>query len=178
MRRSAGSSRQRGDGRRVLAFTGFLACTGLIGIALGLQHFRHLEPCPLCMIQRVFFIALGAVFLLAALFGPKGFVARLFGVLATLLALGGAAFATRHVWLQWHPPENESCSADLFTMLDRLPFFSVIQKALYATGDCARVDWTLLGLSIAQWSLLWFVALAVLSLVYLTRRPRNRSNWL
>ena len=170
--------RAGGDGTRKLAVAGFVVCAGLIGIALGLQHFRNLEPCPLCMIQRLFFVAIGAVFLVAALVGPKGFGARVLGGLALLLALGGAAFATRHVWLQWRPPESESCSADLFTMFDRLPFFAVIRKALDATGDCARVDWTLLGLSIAEWSLLWFVALAILSLVYVTRRPRNRSNWL
>ena len=69
-------------------------------------------------------------------------------------------------------PRSRACTADLFTQLQRLPFGSVIERALYATGDCARIDWTLLGLSIAQWSLLWFVALAILSLVYLTR-PRQ-----
>ena len=166
------------DRPRKLALAGFLVCTGLIAFALFLQYFRGLEPCPLCMIQRVFFIALGFVFLVAAIAGPNGFFIRIYGVVATLLAVGGAGFAVRHVWLQWYPPEMESCTADLFTQLQRLPFASVIEKALYATGDCARVDWTLLGLSIAEWSLLWFVALAVLSLVYLVQKPRTRSDWL
>ncbi|MEO8935648.1 MAG: disulfide bond formation protein B [Burkholderiaceae bacterium] len=157
---------------------GFLVCTGLIGIALYLQYVRGLEPCPLCMIQRVVFIAVGLVFLIAALAGPKGAFVRIYGVLAAALAATGIGFAVRHVWLQWYPPAMESCTADLFTQLQRLPFASVIEKALYATGDCARVDWTLLGLSIAEWSLIWFVALTVLSVIYLTRRPRNRSNWL
>ncbi len=171
-------TRPRVGGPRKLALAGFLVCAGLIGIALYLQYVRNLEPCPLCMMQRVFFVALGLVFLIAAIAAPKGFFIRIYGVVAMALAVVGAGFATRHVWLQWNPPENESCSADLFTMFDRLPFFSVIQKALIATGDCAKVDWTLLGLSIAEWSLLWFVALAILSLVYLTRMPRKRSNWL
>jgi protein dithiol:quinone oxidoreductase len=169
---------RRLDSPRKLALAGFLVCTGLIGIALYLQYFRGLDPCPLCMIQRVFFIAIGFVFLVAAIAGPKGFFVKVYGVIATLLAVGGAGFAVRHVWLQRHPPEMESCTADLFTQLQRLPFGSVIERALYATGDCARVDWTLLGLSIAEWSLIWFVLLALLSVAYLTRKPRNRSNWL
>ena len=171
-------SRPRVATSRKLALAGFLVCAGLIGIALYLQYFRGLEPCPLCMIQRVCFIALGFVFLVAAVAGPKGGFVRVYGALAAVIALAGAGFAMRHVWLQWYPPEMEACTADLFTMLDRLPFATVIQKALYATGDCARVDWRLLGLSIAEWSLLWFVALFVLSLVYATRQPRNRSGWL
>lgn len=170
--------RRRVDGPRKLALAGFLVCALLIAMALYLQHFQGQDPCPLCMIQRLFFIALGAVFLLAAVVAPKGWFVRVYGAIATVLALGGAGFAARHVWLQWYPPESESCTADLFTQLQRLPFASVIQRALYATGDCARVDWTLLRLSIAEWSLLWFVLLAILSVVYLTRKPRNVSNWL
>ena len=81
------------------------------------------------------------------------------------------------MWLQTHPPEMESCTAGLFTQLQRLPFASVIERALHATGDCARIDWTLLGLSIAEWSLLWFVLLTLLSLIYLTRSPRSRPGW-
>ncbi len=162
---------------RKLALAGFLVCGGLIAIALYLQYVRGLDPCPLCMIQRVCFIALGGVFLVAALVGSNVVLVRIFGVVASLIALAGAGFATRHVWLQWYPPEMESCTADLFTMLERLPFFAVIQRALYATGDCARVDWRLFGLSIAEWSLFWFAALLVLSLVYLTRKTRNGSNW-
>jgi len=170
--------RPRVDLSRKLALAGFLVCTGLIGFALFLQYFRGLEPCPLCMIQRVVFIAIGFVFLIAAIAGPKGFFVKVYGVVAALLAITGVGFAMRHVWLQWNPPQMESCTAGLFTQLQRLPFASVIERALYATGDCARIDWTLLGLSIAEWSLLWFVALAILSVVYLTRKPRNRSNWL
>jgi protein dithiol:quinone oxidoreductase len=175
--RSSGRTGGIQIGRRKLALAGFLTCTGLILFALYLQYVKGLDPCPLCMIQRVFFIALGFVFLVAAIAGPQRLFARLYGVLATLLAAAGVGFAARHVWLQWHPPELESCTADLFVQLQRLPFASVIERALYATGDCAKVDWTLLGLSVAQWSFIWFVILLVLSLIYLTRRPRLRTDW-
>jgi len=166
------------DSPRKLALAGFLVCAGLISIALYLQYVEHQDPCPLCMIQRIFFIALGAVFLIAAIFGPKGALKKLFGFIMTLLALGGAGFAARHVWPQHNPPEFESCTADLFTQFERIPFGAVIRKAIAATGDCAKVDWTLLHLSIAEWSLVWFVALTVWSLIYLAKKPRSRSNWL
>ena len=169
---------RRVDTPRKLALAGFLVCAGLIGFALYLQYVKGLEPCPLCMIERLWFIGLGLVFLIAAIHKPTGLGVRVYGVLATAAAITGASFAARHVWLQWHPPENQACTADLFFQLQRFPFFSVIERALRATGDCAKVDWTLLGLSIAEWSLLWFVVLTVLSLVYLTRRLRRRSNWL
>lgn len=166
----------RVDTHRKLALAGFLVCTGLIGFALWLQYVAGLEPCPLCMIQRVCFAAVGVVFLVAAIAGPHGFFVKVYGTLAALLAATGAGFAMRHVWLQWYPPETESCTADLFTQLQRLPFASVIERALYATGDCARVDWRFLGLSIAEWSLVWFVALLLWALVYLTRR-QAQGDW-
>ncbi len=161
-----------------LALAGFLVCAGLIGFALYLQYAKGLEPCPLCMIQRLWFIGLGLVFLVAAIHKPSGVGVRVYGVIATAAAIAGASFAVRHVWLQWNPPENQACTADLFFQLQQSEFFAVIGRALQATGDCAKVDWTLVGLSIAEWSLLCFVALTVLSLVYLTRKPRGRSNWL
>ena len=162
---------------RKLALAGFLVCAGLICFALYLQYVQHQEPCPLCMIQRIFFIALGIVFLLAALLKPRVVVQKLAGLLAVLLALCGAGFAARHVWLQHNPPDFESCTADLFTQLERIPLGAVIQRAIAATGDCAKVDWTLFGLSIAEWSLIWFVALLLLSLVYLVREQPKPSRW-
>ncbi len=168
---------RRADPSRKLAFAGFLVCTGLIGFALYLQYVRNQDPCPLCMIQRIVFIAIGFVFLVAAIAGPRGLVRRILGGLNTLLALVGVGFASRHVWLQHNPPALDSCTADLFTQLERIPFAAVIQRAIAATGDCAKVDWTLFGLSIAEWSLVWFAILAVLSLAYLLRRPGIRGEW-
>lgn len=161
---------------RKLALAGFLVCAGLIAIALYLQYFRNLEPCPLCMIQRLWFIGLGLVFLVAALHGPRGWGIKVYGVLATAMAVTGAGYAARHVWLQHNPPETASCTADLFYQLKRFPWLDVVERALRATGDCAKVDWTLLGLSIAEWSLVWFVMLTLLAIVYGTRKGARRSH--
>jgi disulfide bond formation protein DsbB len=149
-------------GARKLAFAGFAICTLLILIALYLQYVVHLEPCPLCMMQRIAFFFLALIFLIAALHGPGPTGMKVYGVLTLLVAATGLGLATRHVYLQWYPPEFNGCTADLFFQLERFPILSVVGKALRATGDCAKVDWRLLGLSIAQWSWLWFLALAAL----------------
>lgn len=150
---------------------GALACGGLIALALYLQYHDGLDPCPLCMLQRVAFIVLGIVFLVAAIHGPSSRIGRrVYAGLGMLLALVGAGLATRHVWLQYNPPKFASCAGDIYSQLERLPLGRVISNALYATGDCAKVDWTLLGLSIAEWSLVWFVILGAWT-VFAVRRP-------
>lgn len=147
---------------------GFLACAGLIGFALYLQYFEYQEPCPLCMLQRVAFMALMAVFLVAALHGPGRTGAIVYGGLLFLVAGVGAAVATRHVWLQ-HLPRNQvpECGPGLEYMIGRFPLGKALEKILAGSGECAEVGWKFLGLSIAEWSLAWFVLLGAFA-VYLT----------
>ncbi|MGA2550467.1 MAG: disulfide bond formation protein B [Burkholderiaceae bacterium] len=167
-----------GMSSRKLALAGFLVCAGLIAFALYLQYEVNLEPCPLCMLQRLCFTALGLVFLIAFLHGPGRKGVRIYGALAFLIAATGIGLATRHVWLQWFPPLSSSCTADLFFQLRRFPFLSVIEKALRATGDCAKVDWRFLYLSIAEWSWVWFVLLTIFIVGFYARAvPRRLSMW-
>jgi disulfide bond formation protein DsbB len=163
---------------RKLALAGFLVCAGLIAFALYLQYYVNLEPCPLCMLQRICFTALGAVFLLAFLHGPGRRGAQIYGGIAFLIAATGLVLATRHVWLQWFPPDVSACTADLFFQLRRFPILSVFEKALRATGDCAKVDWRFLYLSIAEWSWVWFVLFACFT-IYIVRQAGQRrlSMW-
>lgn len=147
---------------------GFLACAGLIGFALYLQYYEYQDPCPLCMLQRVAFLALGAVFLVAAVHGPARAGAVVYGGLLCVVAASGAAIAARHVWLQ-HLPRHQvpECGPGLGYMLEKFPLSQAIGKVLAGSGECAETGWTFLGLSIAGWSLAWLVMLAVFS-VYLT----------
>ncbi|MGO1002047.1 disulfide bond formation protein B [Lysobacter sp. CA196] len=142
---------------------GFLACTGLLAYAFYLQLYQHLEPCPLCIFQRVAFFALGLVFLAGALHGPKKAGGRgAYGVLALLASLGGIAVAGNHVRLQHLPPsEVPACGPGLDYMLDAMPIAGVIRKVMTGSGECAAVDWTFLGLAMPAWSLVCFVVLAV-----------------
>ncbi|MBA3487572.1 MAG: disulfide bond formation protein B [Lysobacter sp.] len=149
---------------RMLFLLGFLACAGLLGYAVYLQLHTGLEPCPLCIFQRVAFAALGLLFLIGALHAPRGAAARrAYGVLGWLAALAGIAVAGNHVRLQHLPPDQvPSCGPGLEYMMEVMPVTGVIRKVMTGSGECANVDWSFLGLSMPAWSLLWFLGLAVL----------------
>jgi disulfide bond formation protein DsbB len=143
---------------------GFVVCLALLGFALYLQHYEQQEPCPLCILQRIAFIALAVIFLIAALHGPGKTGSAVYGGVLLLVAAIGAAIAGRHVWLQ-HMPSHQvpECGPGLEYMLQRLPLSQALDKILKGSGQCAETGWTFLGASIAEWSLLWFVALGVWS---------------
>ena len=147
---------------RLQFLLGFLVCVGLLGFALYSQYFGGLNPGPLCTFQRAAFIALGAIFLLGGLLAPRGAAGRaIWGVLALIASGVGIAIAGRHVQLTHLPPDEvPSCGPDLAYMMDAFPLGDVIKKVLTGSGECAKVDWTLLGMSMPAWSLLWFVVLA------------------
>jgi disulfide bond formation protein DsbB len=145
---------------RIASAAAAAACAALLGYAYYLQYVVGLNPCPLCLVQRGFFYAVMAAFALAALH-PH----RIYPGFAALFALGGIAAAGRQVWLQHLPPERvPACGPDLYFMLENFPLTRTLSTLIKGTGECAAVDWTFLGLSIAEWSLLWFIALLVLAL--------------
>lgn len=141
---------------------GLLVCAGLLGAGLYLQYVEHQEPCPLCILQRVVFLTLMAVFLVAALHGPGRMGGIIYGGMLFVTSNIGAAIATRHVWLQSLPKDQvPECGPGLEYMLNRFPLGKVLDKILSGSGECAEVGWTFLGLSIAGWSLVWFVLLGI-----------------
>jgi disulfide bond formation protein DsbB len=153
---------------------GFLVCAGLIGYALYLQHYEYQNPCPLCILQRVVYMTLMAVFLVAALHGPGRVGARVYGGLLLLTAAVGAAIATRHVWLQNLPKDRvPECGPGLEYMLNRFPLSQALEKILAGSGECAEAGWTLMGLTIAGWSLVWFVLLGGFA-IYVTLLAQRR----
>ena len=155
---------------------GFLVCASLIAFALYLQYVQGEDPCPLCLLQRIVFIALGVVFLLAALHNPGRTGATLYGALLMLFSLAGAAVAGRHVWLQ-SLPENmvPECGPGLEFILSRFPLRKALDMILRGSGECAEKGWTFLGLTIAGWSLVWFVLLATLAIAATLWRMRENS---
>jgi protein dithiol:quinone oxidoreductase len=150
---------------RIASAAAAAACAALLGYAYYLQYVVGLNPCPLCLVQRGFFYAVMAVLVLGSLHGPTGRGQIVYGMAAALFALGGIAAAGRQVWLQHLPADRvPACGPDLYFMLENFPLARTLSTLIKGTGECAAVDWTFLGLSIAEWSLLWFIALLVLAL--------------
>ncbi|MCG3170913.1 MAG: Disulfide bond formation protein B [Pseudomonadales bacterium] len=143
----------------------FLATTAMMGFGYWLQYAEGLEPCPLCMTQRIFLVLLGLTGLVAALHGPGPRGVRVYGALAALLCVAGGSVAARHVWLQSLPPElAPACGPDLAYMFDAFPLTDALRLLLQGDGNCATVDWTLLGLSIPAWTLLAFAGFLLVAL--------------
>lgn len=158
--------------RRVGYLFGFAVCAALMSYALYLQYALDLEPCPLCMFQRVALIAMGAVFMIATLHGPGQTGAWMYGVLQFVLGGAGIGLALRHLWIQSLPADQvPACGMGIGYMFETLPFFDVIERTLKGSGECAHVD-LVLGLSIPAWTLALFVALIAWSLL-LAAKPRT-----
>lgn len=160
---------------RPLFFLLFLATVAAMGFALYLQHVLQLEPCPLCITQRVFVILVGLFALLAALFNPRGIGRRLLAFLCVASAAGGAAVAGRHVWLQSLPEDlAPACGPSLEYMLETLPLSETFALVMMGDGNCAETVWTFMGLSIPQQTLGLFTVLLLVSL-YQLLRPRSAA---
>lgn len=150
---------------RTLMLVGAVACFALIGFAIYSQLQWGLEPCPLCIFQRMAFAALGVVLLIAGIHAPRGRGGRTtYGLLGFAAAAVGIGIAGRHVWLQMHPPGFATCGAPFAFMRETMDTPTLIQKVLTGSGDCGIVDWTFLGLSMPAWSLVWFLLLAAVAL--------------
>ncbi|HEY6643960.1 disulfide bond formation protein B [Povalibacter sp.] len=148
--------------RRVGNSLGFLFCACLMGYALYAQYVLGLEPCPLCIFQRVAVISVGVLFLIAALHNPGRTGARWYGGLLLFAVLAGSLICIRHLWIQAQPPGTvAACGASLDYLMDIMPVTDVITKVLTGSGECGKVDWTLLGLSMPWWVLLSLLAAGV-----------------
>jgi disulfide bond formation protein DsbB len=156
--------------RRPAYLLGAAVCAGLMGWALWLQYGLDLEPCPLCVFQRICVIATGVVFLIAAIHNP-GRVGAMFYAGLTVLTSGiGAALAAWHVWIQGQPTGSvPACGMGLNYMLETMPLTEVIGKVLKGSGECAEQGWLFMGLAIPSWTFVFFVAM-IASAIVLVRR--------
>lgn len=151
---------------RLHCLLGAVACAALLGYALYVQHVLFVDPCPMCILQRVAFAAFGLVCLVGAAHGPRNRAGRAtYGVLAAICSLTGGWVAAQHVRLQHLPPEQvPACGPGLNYMLDTMPWREALAKVLQGSGECAEVDWTFAGLSMPTWTLACFVLLTAAAL--------------
>jgi disulfide bond formation protein DsbB len=139
---------------------GFAVCAGLIAYAYYAQLVMHLEPCPLCIFQRVGTFFLGIFFLAAALHDGGLWARRSYASLIVLAALATAGVALRHLYVQSLPEGSvPACGASLDFMLKVFSLSQVLVKVLTGSGECAKVTWSFLGLSMPGWVLIAALAL-------------------
>ena len=164
----ASLSRRQGYG------LGALVCAGMLGFAYFAQYGLGLEPCPLCIFQRMVFFGLFVFFLIGAIQNPGKTGARVYGLLLSLIALTGVGIAGRHVWIQHLPADQvPECGPGLDYMLDVFPLGDVIRTVLTGSGECAEIVWEFLGLSMPAWTLVWYVLLALWALYFSCRGDRR-----
>jgi disulfide bond formation protein DsbB len=151
--------------RRYAYLLGAVVCAGLMGWALWLQYGLGLEPCPLCIFQRVAMVAIGAIFLIAAIHNPGSIGAVVYAGCTFVFGATGAGLAAWHVWIQAQPKGSvASCGMGLNYMLETLPLTEVISTVLKGSGECAEQGWLFLGLAIPSWTFVFFVALITVAL--------------
>jgi disulfide bond formation protein DsbB len=147
--------------RRAFALI-FLICVGLLAFALYLQHWQGLDPCPWCVVQRLGFMLVGLIALVAAIHGPAKPGVAVYAILGLVAAAGGAAAGAYHVYLQSDPVRAAKCiGSPVELILDRLQIGKLAPSLLQYDGPCTLKPWSFLGLSIPEWSLAWFVILGI-----------------
>lgn len=157
---------------RTLFLALFAACVSLLGFGLYLQHVVGLEPCPMCIMQRYAFVGIAVVALVAGIHGPRRGGTIVYGLLIALLAVAGGSVAARQSWIQRSPPDISECGPGLEYMLDSFGLAQSLPMIFRGAGDCSVIDWTFLGLTIANWSLVSFTAVALFALTMMLRGGR------
>ena len=149
---------------RAWLFIVAIACTGMMAFGvLYLQYYLGTEPCPMCIVQRYAMIGV-IVWCLLGLSEKSPVRTLIMSWLVFLSAGFGAFVAARQTWLQWYPPEVVTCGRDFYGMIENFPLQRAVPMIFKGGGDCSKIDWTFLGGSIANWSLLVFSGIVVLML--------------
>ena len=145
---------------RYLNILGFVLCAAMMAYALYAEHVLFLMPCPLCVFQRMAVIALGVVFLLAAIQNANGIGKKIYAALVAVSASAGIVVAGRHVWLQ-NMPEDQvpACGPGFGYIFESFPFGEALSLIFAGSGECADIDWIFLGLTMPTWVLISFVVL-------------------
>ncbi len=144
----------------------FVGCLGLLGFGLYLEHAQGLEPCPLCIFQRIAYIVVGVIALIATIHNPSGWMQYVYSGITIITAVTGLSIAGRQTWLQHLPPEKvPECGPGLDYMLEVFPLAEALKMVLSGSGECAEVQWTFLSFSIAEWSLVCFSLIILFTII-------------
>lgn len=156
---------------RSMFLLAFCASVLIMGAALYLEYEVGLQPCSLCIVQRFFLAVFGISCLAAAVHFPRGSGLRIYAGMGLVSALLGGLAATRQLWLQDNAdPAAVTCHPGLWHLLQHAPLLQTLKVLVLGTPDCGSINWTLLSLSLPEWSLLGFAGLALFALIQLLHR--------
>ncbi|MDT8410542.1 MAG: disulfide bond formation protein B [Wenzhouxiangellaceae bacterium] len=148
----------------------FFASLCLLGFAYFVQYQMQIDPCPLCILQRVAFMIMGLGALLGAVHGSRGWPRWAYGGIIAAGGLWGVATAGRHVWLQSLPADQvPDCGPGFGFMMEYFSVGEAVKSAFTGSGECAEVDWSLIGISMPGWTLIWYVVLMILTVAALRK---------
>jgi protein dithiol:quinone oxidoreductase len=151
---------------RILSALGCALCATLLAGGYYIEHVLEVDPCPLCIFQRLTFAIIGVLFLIATITKLKKLASYLLSSILTLFSVIGLGLAGRQMWLQHLPADQvPSCSAGLEKLLQMHPTLDVLKMVLKGSGDCAVIDFTIFGLSLANWSFFCFILILTLSML-------------
>ena len=163
---------------RILALLLFAICAAMLAFGLYLQHAKGIEPCPMCIMQRYALAACGLIGLLAGLHDPGRRGVSVYGAFLAVAAIAGLGVAARQSWMQWFPPAVSECGPGLEYMLESFPLSAALPMIFRGAGDCSAIDWTFLGMTIANWAFVWFVLFGLAMLVLIFRRSPRKMGYL
>jgi protein dithiol:quinone oxidoreductase len=147
---------------RLIYLSIFISCAALMGYGLYLQHAQDLIPCPMCILQRIAFVFIGVIALIAAIHHPKRTGNMIYSALIAIGALTGAGIAARHIYVQNLPPEQMAqCGPGLDYMIESFGLAQALPLIFKGEGECAASAWKFLGLTIPAWSLVWFAIFVI-----------------
>jgi disulfide bond formation protein DsbB len=152
---------------RLYSIIPFVVTVLLLAYAYYEEYVDYLDPCPLCMVQRLIFAIIGILFLITALKPPQFFFRKFFAVIIGLVSILGSAVSARHIWLQNLPADEvPACGPGIFFMLDNFPLGQLLQEVLQGSGSCAEVSWRFLGLTMPMWTLLCFLGFTLYTIIW------------
>jgi disulfide bond formation protein DsbB len=136
-----------------------------MGFALYHQYVEYIDPCPLCIFQRLMFCWMAVFALLAIIHNPGRTGQRIYAWLIVTGSTLGSLIAGRHIWLQNLPADEvPECGPGLNYMLENFPLTEVFSTVFHGSGSCAEVKWSFLGLSMPMWTLAWYAGLGLVTL--------------
>lgn len=163
------------DARSIYISVASLALTA-VAITLLLQYGFGLEPCPLCILQRITLFAVGGVALLGLLCAERPKLGGAVFVLLGATSIFGLMVSMRHIYIQAVPSSTAaSCGPSVGYLMDTLPAWAVLVEVLGGTGECSDVS-PVLGIPVPIWSLMVFtLVLMVISAHQIHRYRRHRN---